>query len=180
MDADEVERYIVEYTNRERASGGESRLSHDLTISDISRQHSVSMADSGEFEHIIDGDDPTDRALEAGYDCRAYRQDGSYTYGLGENIALTPKVKTWRWTRPPSQPGVTIWSPVSFYLSESSMAEAVVQQWMDSPGHRALLMKPSYRRVGVGVHVQELQRYGYIDETVYATQNFSSCEEAGE
>ena len=32
----------------------------------------------------------------------------------------------------------------------------------------------------VGVQVQELQRRGYIDETVYATQNFSSCEDGEE
>ena len=37
------------------------------------------MAESSEFEHIIDGDGPTDRALDAGYDCRAYFPDGSYT-----------------------------------------------------------------------------------------------------
>ena len=136
------------------------------------------MAESGEFEHIIDGDGPTDRALDAGYDCRAYRSDGSYTYGLGENIASAPRVKTWKWTTTGAWPVVKTWSAVSFHASERSIAQALVQMWMNSPEHRAGLMKPSYRRIGVGVQVQELQRYGYIDEMVYATQNFSSCEEA--
>ena len=178
LDAAEVVRYIIEYTNRERAAEGRSPLSHDSAISDISREHSKDMAESGEFEHIIDGDGPTDRALDAGYDCRAYFPDGSYTHGLGENIALTPKVKAWRWTTTGALTGVKIWSVVSFHRSESSIAEAVVQQWMNSPEHRAGLLKPRYRRIGVGVQVQELERYGYIDETVYAVQNFSSCEEA--
>ena len=173
LDTASVERYIVEYTNQERAAEGRSLLSHDPAISDISREHSADMADSGEFEHIIGGGGPTDRALDAGYDCRAYRPDGSYAYGLGENIALTPKVKTWQ--------RATIeapWSVLSFHASERSMAEALVQLWMNSPEHRAGLLKPSYRRLGVGVQVQEIQRRGYIDEMVYATQNFSSCEEA--
>lgn len=133
------------------------------------------MAESGEFAHIIDGDGPTDRALDAGYDCRAYISEGSYNYGLGENIALTPRVKTWQWTK--TDATEVIWSTVSFYPSERSIAEATVQMWMDSPEHRAGLMKPTYRRIGVGVHVQELQKYGYIDETVYSVQNFSSCQE---
>ena len=176
LDAAIVERYIIEYTYRERAAEGRSPLSHDPDISDISREHSKNMAESGEFEHVIDGDDPNDRALDAGYDCRDYLPDGSYFYGLGENIALFPKVKTWQEVYDPSGP-VTTWS-VLFYRSESSMAEAMVQGWMDSPEHRAGLMEPRSRLIGVGVHVQELQRRGYIDEMVYATQNFSSCEEA--
>ena len=178
LDAAEVERYIVEYTNRERAAEGRSLLSHDSAVSDISREHSADMAESGEFEHIIDGGGPTDRALDAGYDCRDYLPDGSYFYGLGENIALFPKVKTWQEVYDPSGLVVSTWSVLSFYRSESSIAEAVVQGWMGSPEHRAGLMEPRSRRIGVGVHVQELQRRGYIDEMVYATQNFSSCEEA--
>ena len=160
LDAAEVERYIIEYTNRERAAEGRTLLSHDSAISDISREHSKDMAESGEFEHIIGGGGPTDRALDAGYDCRAYRPDGSYTHGLGENIALTPKVKTWKWTTTDARPVVKTWSAVSFYSSERRIAEALVQLWMNSPEHRAGLMKPSYRRIGVGVHVQEFQRYG--------------------
>ena len=177
LDATIVERYIIEYTNRERAAEGRTLLSHDSAITDISREHSQNMAESGEFEHVIDGDDSNDRALDAGYDCRAYFHDGSYTHGLGENIALLPKVKTWQKVYDPSGP-VTTWSVLSFYRSESTTAEAVVQGWMDSPAHRAGLLEPLSRRIGVGVHVQELQRRGYIDEMVYATQNFSSCEEA--
>ena len=177
LDTAAVERYIVEYTNQERATEGRSPLSHDPAISDISQDHSKDMAESGEFEHFIDGDGPTDRALDAGYDCRSYHPDGSYTHGLGENIALLPKVKSWQWTTIDARPGVKIWSVLSFYASERSIAEAIVQMWMDSPEHRAGLLKPTQRRMGVGVQVQEIQNHGYIDETVYATQNFSSCEE---
>ena len=47
------------------------------------------------MRHELDGEDPTDRALDAGYDCRAYRLDGSYSYGLSENIAEHPRVTQW-------------------------------------------------------------------------------------
>jgi len=44
------------------------------------------MISSGIFAHDIHGKGPTGRALEAGYNCRAYNEDGSYSYGLSENI----------------------------------------------------------------------------------------------
>jgi uncharacterized protein YkwD len=35
-------------------------------------------------------------------------------------------------------------------------AHRVVRMWMDSPGHRAILLSPSYRRIGVGKRVGSL------------------------
>ena len=170
LDAGEVERGIIEFTNRERADRGLGPLFHDPAISDIARAHGENMAGSGIFSHRIDGDGPTDRALDAGYDCRADLGGGRQSYGLAENIAKTPRVQRWRGVA-----GSANWRPVSYHADSEAMARAVVEQWMDSPGHRANILKPGYRRIGVGVYVQESQMYGYQDETVFATQNFSSC-----
>ena len=93
LDVDEVERWIIEFTNRERADAGLPPISHDPAISDIARAHSMNMVESGVFIHRIDGDGPTDRALDAGYDCRADLGGGRYSYGLAENIAEHPKPK---------------------------------------------------------------------------------------
>ena len=93
LDADDMERWIIEFTNRERTGAGLSPLSHDPAISDIARAHSTNMVESGMFSHRIDGDGPTDRALDAGYDCRADLGGGRYSYGLAENIAKHPKLK---------------------------------------------------------------------------------------
>ena len=46
---------------------------------------------------------------------------------------------------------------------------------MDSPGHRANIMDPGNRRLGVGVAIEQTLKHGYIDEKVYATQNCSKC-----
>ena len=38
------------------------------------------------------------------------------------------------------------------------------------------ILDPSSQRLGVGVYVRIHPQYGYQDEEVYATQNFSGCE----
>ena len=169
LHAGEVERWVIEFTNHERTSRGLSPLFHDPAISDIARAHSEGMAELGVFSHRIGGDGPTDRALDAGYDCRANLGGGRQSYGLAENIAKTPRVQRWRWN---TNSG---WRPVRYHADSEAMAKAIVQQWMGSPGHRANILKPSYRRIGVGIHAQESRKYGYQDEMVFATQNFSSC-----
>ena len=145
LDLAETERLVVEITNGERVKGGLAPLRHDAAISEISRGHSADMARLDIFSHELMGRDPTGRALAAGYNCRAYRGDGSYTYGLSENIYEYPKGGR----------------------NAEGVAKALVQGWMDSPGHRRNIMDRDARRIGVGV----VERSG----TVFATQNFSEC-----
>ena len=158
---------IIRLTNEDRQRAGLESLQHDPSISRIAKMHSEDMIRRG-FSHELGGRDPTDRALDAGYDCRAYRPDGSYTYGLSENIFKYPRIREWLiWPSGSRQ--------VSEALSTEEMAVALVQGWMDSPGHRANILDWDARRIGVGVVIEERQQYGYITETVYATQNFSAC-----
>ena len=86
-------------TNDERERAGLDPFVHDPAISNIARGHSERMVRLG-LTHIIEGRDPTDRAPAAGYDCRAFRSDGSYSYGLSKNVA--------------EHPGATGWSGVGF------------------------------------------------------------------
>ena len=102
------------------------------------------------YGHIVDGKGATDRALDAGYDCRAYREDGSYSYGLSENI--------FKYTKPD-----TLWHGED---APKKMARQLVDGWMESPGHRKNILDVDSRKLGVGV---------YVNDWVYATQNFSSC-----
>ena len=160
---------MIEFTNEERVSAGLQPLRHDAAISDIARSHSEDMARLSRGSHDIGGKDPTDRALDAGYDCRAYLPDGSYTYGLSENIFNYPRIREWLiWPNGGRQ--------VSKALGTEEMAVALVQGWMDSPGHRNNILDRDARRIGVGVAIQETSEYGYVSETVWATQNFSACE----
>ena len=86
----EVEWWIVKFTNAERASRGLKALIQDDDVATIAKAHSQNMTDRG-LHHVIDGKNPTDRALAAGYDCRAYASPTSYTYGLSENISENPR-----------------------------------------------------------------------------------------
>ena len=165
-----VEHWIIHYTNAERETAGLRPLIHDPAISTIAREHSRNMTRFG-LHHEINGKDPTDRALEAGYNCRAYRGDGSYFFGLSENIYEYPKITEW------SRRSMEI-VPTSFH-SDQTMALALVRGWMNSPGHRRNILDSSARRIGVGVAIQEHQiarSDGLHQETVFATQNFSSCQ----
>ena len=145
----DIEAWVFEFTNAARAEAGLVPFEHDAAISTIARQHSESMAVMG-YGHIVEGKGPTDRALDAGYDCRTYHGDGSYSYGLSENIFKYPKAP-------------------SLWLGEDvpkEMARQLVDGWLDSPGHRENILDQDARRLGVGV---------YVNDSVYATQNFSSC-----
>ena len=167
----EIERLVTELTNVEREQAGLQPLHHDPAITVIARAHSVNMAEQGVFAHTVDGQGPTDRALAVGYNCRAYLPDGSYTYGLSENIYESPRVTLWEGFY-----GNPVWQPIEYIKDASDMAANLIQGWMNSPGHRANILDPEARRIGVGVGVQLTSRYSYADETIYATQNFSACE----
>ena len=165
----EIETWVIELTNEERISAGLQPFRHDAAISDIARSHSENMARLRLMRHDIGGSDPTDRAMTAGYNCRAYSGDGSYTYGLSENVAEHPRVTQWMGQG-------RSYHPVDYSRDAEDMARELVQGWMSSPGHRENILDRDARRIGVGVAIQESPEYGYIGETVYSTQNFSACE----
>ena len=164
----EIEKWVIEFTNEERINAGLQPLRHDAAISGIARSHSENMARLDLMSHDIGGRDPTDRAMAAGYDCRAYRGDGSYSYGLSENVAEHPRVTQWRGL------GMS-YRPVDYYHDTEEAARGLVQGWMSSLGHRENILDRESRRIGVGIAIQEASEYGYVSETIYATQNFSAC-----
>ena len=170
LDPQRIETWVIYYTNEERRKAGLPQFITDPAISIIARMHSENMARLNVFDHTIGGKGPTDRALDNGYDCRAYLPDGSYTYGLSENIYQYPRVRQWIGTV-----GSSRYRPDIFVRDAEAMAYALVEGWMNSPGHRANILDRDSRRIGVGVAVQHYEKYGYVDEVVFATQNFSGC-----
>ena len=173
--AGRIERWIFLFTNEERQKAGLHEFMADGRISRIAEAHSRNMARVNVFDHVVDGKDANDRALDNGYDCRAYFDDGTYTYGLGENIYKYPRVR--QWTETSFGFGLVTTHEASIYVGdEMEMGHELVKGWMESPGHRENILDSDYRRIGVGVFVETLESYGYVDEIVYATQNFSSCE----
>ncbi len=173
LDADVIFPWVIEFTNEARLASGLPLLLHDPAISEIALAHSANMASNGMLSHTLNGKDPTDRALQAGYDCKAYRTATSYTYGLSENVSEYPRVRTWTTTTVNGRT-VSI-EPTSYHKTSSDMARALVTGWLNSPGHRANILDPHATRIGVGIYVQREIEHGYVSETVWATQNFSEC-----
>ena len=172
LSSGDVESWIVRFTNDERERAGLQPFVHDPAISTIARAHSEKMVRFG-LTHVIQGKDATDRALAAGYDCRAFRGDGTYSYGLSENVAEHPRVTEWSGVG--FVGGPTTWSPVGFDSDSRAMAHGLVMGWMGSPGHRANILDRDARKIGVGVAITEAPDNGWTHETVFATQNFSEC-----
>ena len=165
---DEIAAYILTFTNAERARAGLAPLQHDPAISEIAHSHTRDMLQQQTFSHTLRGEGPTERALKAGYDCRAYHPDGSYSYGLSENIAKHPRIKLFQ-----GPPGGQV--PVTYALDSEAMAMEIVTEWINSVGHRQNILDPDSRRFGVGVIVHQSVQHDFRFEEVWATMNFSPC-----
>ncbi len=170
LDKPTIEEWVIFYTNEERKAAGLVVLTHDPSISDISRSHSEKMIQFG-YSHTVQGMNPTNRATAAGYNCRVYQADGSISYGVSENITKHPRITKWSGTQYQA-----VYRLITFAGDSQAMARNLVDAWMESPGHRANLMHAEARSIGVGVAILESQQYGWTQETVYATQNFSRCD----
>jgi uncharacterized protein YkwD len=73
------EKQLLELTNRERAKQKLPPLRANLVLFQVARRHSANMAKKSKMEHVLDGKNPAQRVLGAGYD-----------YGkVAENIAMS-------------------------------------------------------------------------------------------
>jgi len=149
-----VERGIHEAVNDERTARGLNELAFDTELRDIAREHSRDMAERDYFSHTSpDGDTFADRYADAGYTCRVDGSGNTYYTG-GENIA-----QTWYDTAVRTDGGTDT------YTTETELANAIVTQWMNSPGHRENILAPQRENEGIGIYMTD-------DGKVYATQNF--------
>lgn len=79
-----------------------------------------------------------------------YLPVSAYGYGIAENLGKMPTGNV----------------QGAGYVNDDadSIAKALVDGWMESPGHRENLLEPAYSVIGVGV--------AYDGTYYYATQNF--------
>ncbi|MDY6779951.1 MAG: CAP domain-containing protein, partial [Halobacteria archaeon] len=112
----------------------------------LARLHSTEMARNGYVGHAgPEGDGPTVRAGELGVGCSGH--------AVGENVLRTYY-----------QRSVETSEGHEIYSTEKELARGIVNQWMDSEGHRRNLLWEGYEREGIGVRIT---RSG----EVYVTQN---------
>ncbi|SNZ04838.1 Cysteine-rich secretory protein family protein [Natronoarchaeum philippinense] len=146
IDSDSVERLIHEEVNDRRAERGLDALEWNPTVASVARAHSEDMADRDYFSHTNpDGEGPFDRYREVSAGCRAY----------GENIALS-------WAGRPVERDS---GAVETYETDEQLATALVEQWMNSSGHRENILRERWESGGVGVYVT-------AEGKVLATHNF--------
>lgn len=153
---EDLENLIHQLINVKRQQAALTTLSYDDPLAGIATAHSADMATNQYLSHTnLAGQSPSDRAESASYTCT--KQQGTfYTRGIGENI-----FQGWLFASRTYVDGVLTRN----YMTMDQLADQIVEGWMDSPGHRANVVRPSYDKEGIGVTVGP-------DEKVLVTQNF--------
>jgi uncharacterized protein YkwD len=151
-----LENQIHEITNKQRIFFNLTTLENDSKLASVARGHSTDMKNRNYFSHVTpEGLNPTDRGEILDYSCTKFY--GFYmTYGIAENIA-----KYWTFTN-----YLIRGNYISYdWHTEASLANEIVEGWMNSPGHRKNILTPDFEKLGVGVSIGS-------DGAVYAAQNF--------
>ena len=153
LDEEKVEELVHQKINEERTQRGLSKLDYSEKLENIADKHSKDMAENNYFAHTSpSGQTMADRYEQANYICSI--DTGAVIQQGAENIAQT-------WYQEP----ISTESGTVLHESEEDVAEGLVTQWMNSPGHRKNILKPYWNNEGIGIYVTE-------DDEVFATQNF--------
>jgi uncharacterized protein YkwD len=141
-----VEQLVHERINEIRTGNGTAALDRNATVASVARAHSEDMHARDYFDHVNpDGEAPWDRYDDvAGGTCTAY----------GENIAYN-----WLDRRVQTEDGI------ERYETSEDVAAAIVEQWMESSGHRRNVLSDRWTSEGIGVYVA-------ADGQIFVTQNF--------
>jgi len=144
----DLERMIHNSINVERQANEREPLAVDETLVTIARAHSEDMAKRGYFKHVNpEGLTPMKRLEEAGYNkCRLVGEN-IFQNNLYSRVITEKKRTTYDWNSP------------------EKIAATTVKGWMDSEGHRQVILDKGYTAAGVGVAIA-------ADDKVYVTQVF--------
>ncbi|MEN7548919.1 CAP domain-containing protein [Rapidithrix thailandica] len=159
-------------TNRIRAKHKLPLCQYSPTLEQVAWEHSKDMVKYNFYSHkskVKGKRTMTDRLNAAGLVNTFAAENIAYTFA----IQLTPN----RAVYGPSQnggyfsyqyKGAPI--PTHTYLS---FAKSILQEWMNSPGHRANILDRNYRYLGCGTYLDKVRKK---DQPPYfkTTQNFSS------
>ena len=147
-----LESAVHQLINFERQKNSLAVLSQDSELAGIARAHSEDMALNDFFEHEnLKGQTAADRGNDVGYTC--LKNFGEfYTEGISVNIFQGYLYSSFNAQR-------------RNYMALEELAFNVVNDWMNSPGHRENILTETYDTEGIGVVIG-------ADESVWITQNF--------
>ena len=156
-------RLVAEETNRFRVSQGRAPLEVSTYLTNAAQSHATAMADEGFFAHKNPFDPSqrtlTDRIHGVGLEPRAYAENIAYTYSLDFG-AMRDWVKN-------GHPRGS--APAVLEYTYRALAKSVVQQWINSRGHRQNMLGRPYSQIGLGFATSKDVRGR---EKVYCVQTF--------
>ncbi len=152
----EFEQALLKYTNIERQKYGLKQFADERKLAYIALEHSTDMASNSFFSHInLRGEGPTERAKRNQYPTYKSIGPGQYIDGVAENIALMSLASQ----SLSITPGETIKLGKGVVAAAGSNydlpAKSIVDAFMQSPGHRTIMLTNYYDVLGVGVSGQE-------------------------
>ena len=132
--------------NEIRVQHGLVAIFEDYDLDLIALHNSKDMASRDFFAHINpDGLSPNDRATQAGYKCEI--KVGNTIYSIGENIG---KVSIYDgYTYNPDSGQIIEYD----MRSDDDIARSIVTAWMESPGHKANILREFWGSEGLGIHI---------------------------
>ncbi|RBW52198.1 CAP domain-containing protein, partial [Ruegeria sp. A3M17] len=143
--ASSIEQEMLVLINQERTSRGLDPLQLETRLNDSSEDHSEWMLESDVFSHTGSGGSSATQRMEmAGFDF-------SGNWRSGENIA---------WQSERGAPGI------------SDDVAQLHQNLMNSPGHRANILNPDFKFIGIGIETGDMQGF----DAVMVTQNFAATQ----
>ncbi|SHH62001.1 DUF4214 domain-containing protein [Marivita hallyeonensis] len=144
--ASDLERYMLDLVNEERASRGLNALVLDKTLNASADAHSLWMLDNNVFSHTgVGNSTPTARMEDAGFDF-------SGSWRTAENIAAQSER---------GEPGL--------FDDVYDLHLAL----MNSPGHRENILMPDLEVVGIGIQTGNFVYESGTYYSVMVTQNFA-------
>jgi uncharacterized protein YkwD len=144
-----VQQLVHEEVNDRRENHGASPLEYSDELEAVARSHATDMLERGYFSH----DAPNGSGLQERYNRRGIACRG------GENIAKTYAKIT-----------VVTENGSKYYETNEGLARGIVNQWMNSTGHRENILRPSFNAEGIGIRIAEADDGEGL--VVYAVQNF--------
>lgn len=153
--SEQVESLVHYYVNKVRTERGLLELEYDGDLAKIARDHSSDMIKRDFFSHTTpSGDTVKDRYRKFGY-----QQGELGTRYMGENIAQRSFLKQ----------RVDQCSERERSKILLEIARDVVDQWLDSPGHRKNILATKWEYEGIGAQIKTWAS----PPRIYVTQNFS-------
>lgn len=147
--ANNLEMQMLQLINSERATAGLAPLTFADKLNDSSEDHSSWMIDADNFSHTgKGGSSAQDRMADAGY-----KFEGNWS--SGENIAFQSE------------------------RGEPGLSDDVVDLHnglMNSPGHRANILNPDFKQIGIGIERGDFTDNGSTFDSVFVTQNFAASD----